>query len=231
MVPEGAVLIIVAGGMSTRMGNGIKKELADLNGEPVLCRTLRPFFETELFSMTVIVLPPPRIDQTKTLIASCLPSVMEDTVIYAPGGKTRQESVYNGLRELPSSSRTVLIHDGARPWITKDVILRVYEKTVQTGAAVPVVPSVNALKEIDSDGRVIRNLDRSIVVGAQTPQGFAFKDILSAHRKAAGDGRVYRDDAEVFSAYAGEVFTVPGDIRNKKITYREDLQQRQGGKI
>ncbi len=231
MVPKGAALIIVAGGMSTRMGSGIKKELADLNGEPVLCRTLRPFFESKLFSLTVIVLPPSRIEQTKTLVASCFPFVKKDTVIYVSGGKTRQESVYNGLRKLPSHFRTVLIHDGARPWITKEVIFRVYEKAVQTGSAVPVVPSVNALKEIDSGGRVIRNINRSTVVGAQTPQGFAFKDIFSAHRKAAGDGRVYPDDAEVFSVYAGEVFTVPGDIRNKKITYREDLQQRPGEQI
>ncbi len=224
MIPRGASLVIVAGGKSTRMGRSIKKELAEIEGESVLCKTLKPFLETALFSEMVIVLPLSHLKQTENMILSCIPPHEGCTLIFTEGGATRQQSVYRGLCALTASSQIVLIHDGARPWVTTEIIFRVYEKANEKGAAIPVVPSVNALKEIDAKGQIIRSLNRSAVVGAQTPQGFIFSDILAAHRKAAAENRDYPDDAEVFSAYSGEVFTVQGDIKNKKITYREDLE-------
>ncbi len=223
MVPKGASLVLAAGGSSRRMGNGSKKEFAELDGEVVLCKTLRPFIATKLFSTIIIVLPEQHIERAEALVRSAFPAP-GSSIICTAGGAVRQESVFKGLLQLKAHTGIVLIHDGARPWVTEEVIFRVYRAALQRGAAVPVIPSVNALKEIDGEGRIVRSLERSAIVGAQTPQGFDLRSILTAHRKAADDGRVYPDDAEVFSTYGGDVFTVPGDTRNKKITFMADLE-------
>lgn len=225
MLQTEAALILVAGGKSTRMGGGIKKEMRHIEGEPVLVKALKPFLNVSLFQSVIIVLTPSTLQQAEMILSSCFSPAIRSKTTCIPGGETRQESVYNGLRALPSTTTLVLIHDGARPWINENTIHAVYEKALTTGAAVPVIPSVNAIKEIDSAGRIIRSLDRSKIVGAQTPQGFRYPDILSAHRKAALDGKNYPDDAELFAACAGDVYTVAGDLQNRKITYKEDMEK------
>ena len=118
----------------------------------------------------------------------------------------------------------VLIHDGARPWITETIIREVYQKTVETGAAIPVVPSVNAMKTINSQGIIISHLKREFTVAAQTPQGFVFTKILISHKSASSDGLEYIDDAEIYSKYIGDTATCPGDTANRKITYLSDMK-------
>ncbi|MCF6334615.1 MAG: 2-C-methyl-D-erythritol 4-phosphate cytidylyltransferase [Spirochaetales bacterium] len=218
-----AAVIITAAGSSQRMGHGSKKEFLALNKQPVLLRSILPFVDTGLFSNFVIVLPESEISRGRELLSS-----LEGKVNFTltSGGSTRQDSVFNGLKTLEDTNPDiVLIHDGARPWITKPVIESVLNKTVETGASVPIVPSVNAMKTIDPGGIILSNLKREFTVAAQTPQGFKFKRILESHRMASSDGDIYIDDAEIFSKYGGSVSTVPGDLANRKITYISDLQE------
>ncbi len=217
-----ASVIITAAGSSRRMGTGGKKEFLEINNQSVLLMSIKPFIEAELFSTYVIVLPKKDIENGQKLLSRLSEQL---NFIYVPGGPTRQESVYNGLLALKQENPfIVLIHDGARPWITETVIQDVYQKTVKTGAAIPVVPSVNAMKTISSQDIIVSNLKREFTVAAQTPQGFIFDKIFSSHKTARYDNLEHIDDAEIFSKYAGDVATVPGDTANRKITYLSDME-------
>jgi len=175
-----------------------------------------------LFSNYIIVLSQAEIENGRDILSSFSESF---SLIFISGGASRQESVYNGLLALePISPDIVLIHDGARPWLSRSVIEEVYSMAVLNEAAIPVVPSVNAMKTINSKGTVIADLKRDFTVAAQTPQGFSFKKILSAHKKAINDHLVYIDDAAIYGKYSGDVATVSGDIANRKITYISDIK-------
>ena len=149
------------------------------------------------------------------------------TFAFATGGKTRQESVYNGLKKLLELSGKapdlVLIHDGARPWVTEKIIRNVIEKTDIAGAAVPAIPAVDTQKEVDEHGKITQHLKRKYVYAVQTPQAFEFERLLQAHEKARCDGLEYTDDTEIWGAYCGDVYISEGDIQNKKITFQSDL--------
>ncbi len=207
----------------------MKKEFVLLDGRPVLFHAVKPFIDTDLFSSIIVVINEDLKEQARSLLSGFLTPEEEKIIRYVSGGSSRRESVLKGLLALDNSGNNdpgiVLIHDGARPRVTQEIIRAVYNKTVEKGAAVPAVPSVNALKEVDSEGKITKSIDRSKVAGAQTPQGFIFRSILSAHLSAAETGRDYADDAEVYFEFAGDVYTVPGDVKNIKITYREDLKE------
>ena len=216
-----SAVILTAAGSSSRMGFGTKKEFLKINGKYVLQMALEAFTSLNMFSNYVIVLPQTEIENGQDILSS---SFEYPSLIFIGGGSTRQESVYNGLVALESiSPDIVLIHDGARPWISRSVINEVYSLAVLKEAAIPVVPSVNAMKSINSNGTIIADLKRDFTVAAQTPQGFSFKKILSAHKKAKNDNLVYVDDAAIFGKYIGDVATVSGDIANRKITYSSDM--------
>jgi len=216
-----AAVIITAAGTSSRMGSGTKKEFLTLNNQSVLLLSLKPFIDSKLFSYYVIVLPKEEIGKGRNILSSIEGN---SSFLYVLGGSTRQESVYKGLLELiKENPDIVLIHDGARPWVTENVIKNVYNMSSQMDAAIPVVPSVNAMKSIDSSGIIITSLKREFTVAAQTPQGFNYTKILNSHKKAQMDDTTYIDDAEIYGKYAGDVKTVPGDTANRKITYLSDL--------
>jgi 2-C-methyl-D-erythritol 4-phosphate cytidylyltransferase len=145
-----------------------------------------------------------------------------------PGGPTRRSSVHHGLALLSAySPGYVLIHDGARPWADRELIERVIEAVIRHKAVVPLLPLAETPKEIDEAGFVRRHLRRALVGTAQTPQAFAFPDILRAHEKAAErelrEQYEYTDDAEVWAEFMGQVASVPGSAKNRKITFPEDL--------
>ncbi len=221
----GSSVIVVAGGTGVRMGGGIKKEFAFIGSRPVLYHAVKPFLETHLFNSIVVVVNESLKDKASELLSPYLKESEKQIFSFVNGGCSRRESVLNGLLSLEHQSPdVVLIHDGARPWVTKDVILAVYHKAKEKDAAIPVIPLVNALKEIDHEGRIIRSINRDTAVGAQTPQGFLYSKILSAHLSAESLGKDYADDAEIWQEFSGAVYTVPGTAGNKKITYIEDLQ-------
>jgi 2-C-methyl-D-erythritol 4-phosphate cytidylyltransferase/2-C-methyl-D-erythritol 4-phosphate cytidylyltransferase/2-C-methyl-D-erythritol 2,4-cyclodiphosphate synthase len=225
----GAVMaaVITAAGGSTRMGGGLKKEYRPVapNEESVLSRSLRRFVETGLFSAIVITHPAGGEEAARESLAPDLRSA----AIFCPGSGTRRASVHSGLLALqPFNPDIVLIHDAARPFLSAELIRRVAQATLGRGAAVPAVPTVDTLKEVEPDGRVARHLPRERVMAAQTPQGFAYAGILRAHAAAekacaTQEGREYTDDAEMWGAFEGAVYAVPGEVGNRKITFPSDL--------
>jgi 2-C-methyl-D-erythritol 4-phosphate cytidylyltransferase len=233
-----AALLLTAAGSSSRFLSSAtafpdtalyKKEYLDLDGLPVLYHAMRPFLLLPEIVRLVVTVPKGDEEKVRTLLASVpgfAPLLGERELLIAAGGSSRQASILAGLSALEKCGRPadiVLVHDGARPWVSGTVIRRVLEACRVHGAVIPVLPSTSAMKEIGPDGIITRHLPRVSTFEAQTPQGFRFGEIVRAHRQVAGDGRVYIDDAEVYASAEGAVAAVPGDPLNRKITYRSDL--------
>ena len=220
----GAAVLITAAGSSSRFGTGQKKEFHPFLGETVLHHTFMAFLSTDLFTHYCITCLKDHQEETRHALGKRILQTLGDRLILTEGGETRQESVRKGLEALEQVSPSlVLIHDGARPWVSGEVIRRVYFAAAGTGAAAPGIPPVDAMKSVDERGMIRSHLERSSTMAIQTPQGFAFSPILEAHRKAREDGRLYIDDTEIYHRYCGDVLAVPGDAANTKITYVRDL--------
>ena len=219
--------IIVAAGSSERLGTGQKKEYMNIAGKPVLQYSCEAFAECEEISYIYIVVPPAGIPFARELIQPAISAAQKEDILvdFVEGGTSRQQSVYNGLRALERAAPDyVLIHDGARPWISKECIRKVLEQTAEHGACAPAVVPADAMKRIGPDGSILEHLSRDTTLGIQTPQGFGFPDILKAHGQAAADGRKYIDDTEIYCRYIHPVYTVPGEAGNRKITYLHDFE-------
>ncbi len=210
--------IITAAGSSLRMG-GTKKEFIQIEEKPLVVHITERFLKTGLFSSIIVTASQESYTQVQALLSQ-LPKVT--TII---GGNDRQESVYLGLQALQEiQPDTVLIHDGARPWVSDDTIHAVQKLTEQFGSAAPVITPQDTIKMVNQDGCITEHLVRSETRAIQTPQGFTYKDILSAHKEAARKGVSVTDDTELYGMYVGPVHTVLGDPKNIKITYTSDLR-------
>lgn len=233
-------LVLTAAGESSRMQGTGKKEYLTIAETPtgrvsVLSSALYPFLETGLFNLIVITVPSGGHSEARAVLAEDdrIFPLAESTgceILFAEGGSSRQDSVRRGLESIFLRATTVkrwpttvLIHDAARPWVTASTIREVLSCSLDRGAAVPAIPTVDTQKETDDSGRIIRHLDRSRVMAVQTPQGFRFTELLDAHRKASVDGHHYTDDTEIWGVYAGDVYICRGDRNNRKITFREDI--------
>lgn len=211
--------VVTAAGASTRMG-GTKKEFRSLDGVPVLALAVRPFLAGA--RRVVVTLPPGRLSEAAALLEAHLDL---SAIALVEGGATRQESVRRALLALADDPPDlVLIHDGARPWLSARLLARVLVATERHDACVPVLEASEAVKEIEA-AFVRRHLPRHAIALAQTPQGFAYRGILAAHEKAHAEGLSFVDDAEVYARFAGPVAWVPGDSANRKITFVEDLEE------
>ena len=212
--------LITAAGMSNRMG-GVKKELILLNDKPLLKHTLIPFEKSVFIKKIFITYNEKDYDFFSRIIEE---ADFKTPVELVKGGGSRQESVHNGLKAMEKDNPDyVLIHDGARPSISRQLIKDVYLSVCAHGASAPVIPVTDSLKKTDKDGFLSEHPDRSDFKAVQTPQGFLFDKILDAHNKASCDNMNYNDDTEIYSRYIGKVSTVEGSKKNLKITYREDI--------
>jgi 2-C-methyl-D-erythritol 4-phosphate cytidylyltransferase/2-C-methyl-D-erythritol 4-phosphate cytidylyltransferase/2-C-methyl-D-erythritol 2,4-cyclodiphosphate synthase len=202
---------------------GAKKEFRSLDGVPVLVLAVRPFLAGAA-RRVALTLPAGRIPEASALL---VPHVDLASLALVEGGATRQESVRRGLLALADDPPdVVLIHDGARPWLSADLLERVLAAAARHGACVPVLEAAEAVKEVEAGTAFVRrHLPRHAIMLAQTPQGFAYREILAAHEKAHAEGLAFVDDAEVFDRFVGPVAWVPGDPANRKITFATDLEE------
>jgi 2-C-methyl-D-erythritol 4-phosphate cytidylyltransferase len=141
----------------------------------------------------------------------------------APGGKSRQQSVANGLDDLPDEAKIVLIHDAARPGVTDAMIDRVIEGARHDGAAIAALPVSDTIKSVDGAGRIVQTVDRTRLWRAQTPQGFRREIIVDAHRDANRGGIDATDDAALCERLGIPVTVVHGDERAMKVTEEADF--------
>ena len=213
--------IITAAGSSNRMKGKGKKELKSIKGRTVLERAVLPFVLSEEFDSIIVTYPEGKVEELKKALHR-----INYPIRFIPGGETRQASVFNALEDLKKTGcDLVLIHDGARPHISEELIQRVLHGTVERGNSTPVTPSISAMKVLNTMGDIEQHLVRNTTVSAQTPQGFSFPEIMEAHEKARKDENIFIDDSEIWSVYIGPAHTVEGDPENIKITYPGDLKK------
>lgn len=215
--------IVVAAGRSSRM-DGADKLSAGIGGRPLLAWTLAALAAAPEIERIVVVTAPER--QPEIAAASWLPAKVVDVV---GGGARRQESVHAGFvafdRLGVDERAPVLVHDGARPLISREVIGAVASATARHGAAIPVVPVAETLKRVDGD-RVHATVDRSGLAAAQTPQGVRRDLLREAYRRyPAAAPETWTDEAALLEACGVAVHVVPGDPDNLKVTVPADLRR------
>jgi 2-C-methyl-D-erythritol 4-phosphate cytidylyltransferase len=197
------------------MGGGVRKQYMEVGGEPILLRAVRAFTAHPGIGAVVVVLPAEDA-------ASPPAWLLELGVTIVAGGEERGDSVWNGLLATPEDAETVLVHDGARPFVTTDVIGRVLE-AARSGATLAALPVTDTLKEVAADGTVVATPDRARFWQAQTPQGFPRAVILEAHRRARAEGVRATDDVALCERYGIPVRVVEGAADNLKVTRPADL--------
>ncbi len=207
--------VIVAAGASTRMG-GIDKVMAPLGERPLIAHPLLTFEGSPLVDALVLVVSAANLDWARGLVEALGLAKVRDV---CPGGALRQESVRLGLEALGHCD-WVLVHDGARPFVSPRLLEDALMAAQETGAAVPALPLADTVKEVDGDA-VVRTLDRSRLRAVQTPQAFRYDLLLEAHRRASGE---VTDDASLVEAMGITVKVFPGSPYNLKVTTPADLE-------
>ncbi len=206
-------VIITAGGSSTRF-KGKNKLLFEINGKPVIK------YSADLFSS---------LDFVREIIISANKSIINELnelfknykkIKIVEGGETRQQSVFNGLKSC-NSPDFVIIHDGARPFITKETITKCLNKAFETNAAIAAVRSIDTVKVVDEQGKIINTPDRKTLWNAQTPQIFKYNLIFELHKKYQGEN--FTDDALLFEKEGLPVYVSESEYSNYKITTLSDV--------
>lgn len=213
--------LIVAAGRGHRLGGPRPKQYLPLRGEPILTRTLRVFLTHSDVDQVLAVISPDDVDLYDDL------GVTSGKLLSpVSGGATRQASVRNGLQALAAHGVTrVLIHDGARPFVSADLVTACLKALDTASGAIAAIPVTDTLKVADAAGRIARTLDRTGLWRAQTPQAFRLPEILAAHEKAHAAGLDDLTDDAAVAEWAGmPVALVTGSAANVKITTAEDLK-------
>lgn len=212
-------VVIVAGGSGTRTGGSELKQFRWVAGKAALLHSLQTFMARPDVISVVCVLPREYAADPPPWIFQC----DIDRLMISTGGRTRTESVRNGLEDLPDEASIVLIHDAARPLVGDDTIERVVS-TVRAGqCAIAGLPVVDTLKEVDENGRIVKTVERERLWRAQTPQGFMRQTIVDAHRAATAQQISATDDAALCERLGIPVVVVRGSERAMKITEEADF--------
>ena len=209
--------VIVAAGSASRMG-GIDKVMAELEGEPMIVRTVRTFQNSDVIKQIVIVTRKDLIEPIKALCRG-----FDKVTDVVSGGDSRQASVWRGLNTLSPKMKLAAIQDGARPLITPEVIDRTVRAAHTYGAAAPAVPVKDTVK-IVKGGVVDSTPDRSMLQAVQTPQVFDRELIIGALQKALKEEAPITDDCSAVERLGMSVKIVEGDERNLKVTTPMDLK-------
>ncbi len=204
-------VIIPAGGTSSRYGN-TNKLLEKIKDRTVIEETVSKFVDFDEITEIIIPANASITDELKALLTDSKIKIIE-------GGSTRQKSVCNALQVVKNDY--LLIHDGARPLIRKDTIEYVLKAVVDKQAVSVMTKTTDTIKEVDSEGRIIRTIDRSKLYNTQTPQAFKTSIIKDAHEKLK-DGN-FTDDSSMLEYLGIPVYIVNGSYTNIKITIKSDL--------
>lgn len=210
--------VIAAAGSSTRMGED--KLFLPLGDEPVLVHSLRALQAApEIAEMVVVT----RQELIVPVAQLCKDYSLDKVSKVIAGGQTRTESVRLGILELTSDPELIAIHDGARPFVTGEIIAGAVAAARKYGAAAPAVPLTDTIKELDDSGLAARTVDREKLRAVQTPQIFQEGLIRAALQKALEDGAVLTDDCAAVERLGMKVMLTTGSEENIKLTTPADL--------
>lgn len=214
-------VIILAGGKGKRMNSSVSKQFIEIKGKPIIYHTIKKFNDNKRIDNIVVVLSEEEVEYFKENILKKY-SLRVDKIVV--GGKERQDSVYNGLKSLENSETDiVLIHDGARPFISNKIIEDGIKYASIYGACAPGVMPKDTIKVKNEKNFSVKTPDRATLMAIQTPQVFKFNEILECHEKVKLDGVVVTDDTMVAEKYGYKVYIYNGEYTNIKVTTPEDL--------
>ena len=211
--------IVLAGGRGKRMNYHKSKQFIEIKGKPVLVYTLEKFIDNKSIDEVILVLPEDEVDYCKKEVLQRYSLKVDRIVI---GGKERQDSVFNALEAMEKAD-IVLIHDGARPFISEKIIEEGIKYANIYGAAAPGVTPKDTIKIKNEDNISVDTPDRNTLVAVQTPQCFKYDEIYQCHRKIKEENAIVTDDTSVVERYGHKVYLYEGDYTNIKITTPEDL--------
>ncbi len=206
--------LIAAAGSGTRTGLKENKIFFEINGEPMIKKTVDVFLKHERVD-AVYVIHSERDEKR-------LKEILGDSVMYVRGGSTRSTSVFNGLKAILDKYETVLVHDGARPFVDSETIDGVIDAINENTGVVAGVRVTDTVKETDGTMKVVSTPERSRLWAAQTPQGFLTRELYDAYVYA--NGKDFTDDAAVFEFFGKNVVMAESKYSNKKITTAEDIK-------
>lgn len=209
-------IIIVAGGKGLRVGGEIPKQFIPIGGKPILMHTIEAFYNYNLEINIILVLPESHQEYWKELCQQYKFSIHHHVTT---GGETRFHSVKNGLSLVESG--IVGVHDGARPFASKELIKTCFKEALTKKAVIPAIPSVDSLRELLNDEKS-KIIDRNKIVLVQTPQVFDVEILKEAYNVEFND--TFTDDASVVEAMGKTITLVRGEETNIKITTPIDLK-------
>ena len=213
--------IILAGGKGKRMGAPVSKQFIEIKGKPIIYYTIKKFSENKKIDNIVVVLSKDEVGYFKENILEKYNLKVDNIVI---GGTERQDSVYNGLKSLEDTNTDiVLIHDGARPFISDRIIDDGIKFTQVYGACAPGVMPKDTIKIKNESNFSVSTPERGSLVAIQTPQVFKFNEILECHEKIKINNIVVTDDTMVAEKFGYSVYLYDGEYTNIKVTTPEDL--------
>lgn len=213
-------VVIVAAGTGSRMNMGINKQFIKLEGKEIIAYTIEKFYNNSNIEDIVVVV---KEDESEFFKKEILDKYNFKNVKIAYGGKERQDSVYNGLKLLDEKCDVVLIHDGARPFVSDKIIDKSIEEAKEHKAIVVGVPVKDTIKVIDNDKNIVDTPNRSVLWAVQTPQTFDYNILIDAYKDAFKNKFYGTDDAMLVERIGYKVKMLEGSYNNIKITTKEDL--------
>ncbi len=218
------IVIVPAAGAGKRLGLGINKAFAMLNGAPLLVHCLHMLEATRLVKRAVVVLAPQEVVEGRELLAGYQKDYFRRLPFcVVAGGKERQDSVANALATVEEADCYIAVHDGARPFAGRAVFERTLAAAKVHGAAIAAVPVKDTIKVVDANGIVTATPKRSMLMAVQTPQIFTVELLKQAYAQLAAHPTAVTDDASVVELMGHKVATALGRYENIKITTPEDL--------
>ncbi len=212
-------LIIVAGGSGQRMGTECPKQFLKIDGKEIILHTLDVFAQMNLFEEILIVCHNDYIELCRKLVDDAIGC---NAVKIVSGGKSRQESVFNGLKAM-NNCDCVLIHDAVRCCVNSADVSRLHEYVLKSGSCALGVRVKDTVKIADSSGYILSTPNREFLWQIQTPQAFNYDEICSAHERASKEHKEATDDCALIEMYGGKVRIVEGSYENIKITTPFDM--------
>ncbi|HVO92597.1 MAG TPA: 2-C-methyl-D-erythritol 4-phosphate cytidylyltransferase [Terriglobales bacterium] len=214
--------IVVAAGEGRRIGQNVSKTYLPIGGRPLILRTLDRVFSAPAISDVVLVIAGADLQHCEALLRGDS-ALSHRAWTLQSGGASRQQSVQRGLERVPAGTDIVVIHDGARPFVSAALLDRCIFAAVEKGAAVAGLPARDTIKSVTPDGWIKSTPERKTLWEIQTPQAFRRDLIVAAHDQARRQGIEATDDAMVVELIGRPVFVVAGERLNFKITVPEDI--------
>ncbi|MBQ2009185.1 MAG: 2-C-methyl-D-erythritol 4-phosphate cytidylyltransferase [Selenomonadaceae bacterium] len=217
--------IFPAAGKGKRMQAGMNKVLVELEGVPILVRTLARFSRCQAVDRLVVVVAAHEVEFVTDMLTRADREYGLKPWLVTAGGSERQYSVWNGIQAVQGAADDdiILVHDAARPLVSEKTILETIRVAEAKGAAIAAVPAKNTIKLCNAAGEVVETPDRSRLWEVQTPQGFRRDILVRANQQAMAESFLGTDDASLVERLGQKVFIVESDYRNIKLTTPEDM--------